>query len=787
VELAPVPFHVESPFEVFLLDESKMSRKSTQARAAAALQQQGGYVLDNDVALHIARQTGQRPGWSCIPCPAVRIAIEKFGYGSLEHVAEAEIASQAMQWYIDGKAWPDPIYWPSPQEKISARTEFELGMGGAKGGGKSFMLLLFMIFGNFYADPDNLTMVDRSYIHHKDFLGLILRRTEKDMLALIDIAIQVYSGLGGVWIKEESRFIFAHSGATIGFGHYDGPETYAKYFGRNIVRLGIDEAIQIRERSIYMNLRSCIRSPSPEMRAQMLSTFNPRGGPGVRMIFDRFIVPKRTGVDGRMIAILGPDGQPVRAFTHDWTPIYPEPPIREEIPEEIYIKARLPVPPLEQRVATRAFIPATLADNPHLLHNPDYINVLATLDQEDREAYLMGTWDDTGGAYFSGFRSTRQPQEPENACHVLQVGSLPPGMEGLRKPAMPVELIPAWWPRHMGGDWGFDHNGAFYTSATNPQTSQVNVYRERVFKGTIPETGGVLLGMDAREDLIRLRLNRIQCAVGMDAEANRIGPGRSVVELLAKGAGEVLGSNAVHIPDFIIAKMSRDASDRGETLGDSVVAEVRQLCRTGLVFVRAINDRVIGWQLIRSMLRWAPHEIEATTLSKQSASEILKTLVNHGRGQMQERLQDELKMRQVEVLPALQLYSVCERLIDAFPAAQKREKNPEDVSTQHFDGLDSLDGLRYLIMLATSERSSDFRQSQENLVEMAMSNLTKDCPNLSTRDTILSRLSLENRAKQELKQEGRVVSILDPMGARRQKRRQTVADIITQGGLRGIR
>ena len=86
------------------------------------------------------------------------------------------------------------------------------------------------------------------------------------------------------------------------------------------------------------------------------------------------------------------------------------------------------------------FIPAKLTDNPNLMEgDPDYINRLNLLPENERRALLYGDWHAYAGQVFTEFRAKRLPNEPKEALHVIS----------------PFE-IPTWWPKIIAIDWGWD-------------------------------------------------------------------------------------------------------------------------------------------------------------------------------------------------------------------------------------------------------------------------------------------------------------------------------------------
>lgn len=83
-----------------------------------------------------------------------------------------------------------------------------------------------------------------------------------------------------------------------------------------------------------------------------------------------------------------------------------------------------------------AFIPAKASDNPHLPKS--YHEKLKTLPPEMAKAYAEGDWNLFAGQYFDVFSTTT------TVSTTKQLG------------------MQSWWPAWLSGDWGFEHDAAFY-------------------------------------------------------------------------------------------------------------------------------------------------------------------------------------------------------------------------------------------------------------------------------------------------------------------------------------
>lgn len=89
------------------------------------------------------------------------------------------------------------------------------------------------------------------------------------------------------------------------------------------------------------------------------------------------------------------------------------------------------------------FIPATVWDNPVYANSPEYIKNLKQMSPALRAQRLEGRWDKFEGQFFSNFDPIR---------HVWDSRMNP-------------FVIPYWWPRWIGIDWGFAHHTAIHWHA----------------------------------------------------------------------------------------------------------------------------------------------------------------------------------------------------------------------------------------------------------------------------------------------------------------------------------
>jgi len=233
----------------------------------------------------------------------------------------------------------DIIFEPNdgPQTEFLAASEREVFYGGARGGGKSYAMLV---------DP-------LRYCDKQKHRALLIRRTMPELRDLINHSQQLYPKAypGAKWREQEKEWKFP-SGARIEFGYAENLTDALRYQGQSYTWIGIDELPQYPTEDIYNFLRSSLRSVDPEIPVYMRATGNP-GNVGSLWVKNMFVDP----------AI------PNTKF-------------------DIEIKT-----PTGIKKISRRFIPAKLEDNPYLMQTDDYYAMLASLPEVQRKQFLDGNWE----------------------------------------------------------------------------------------------------------------------------------------------------------------------------------------------------------------------------------------------------------------------------------------------------------------------------------------------------------------------------------------------------------
>ena len=243
-----------------------------------------------------------------------------------------------------------------PQTQFLAASEREVFYGGARGGGKSYAMLV---------DP-------LRFCHKEHHRCLLLRRSMPELRDMINHSQRLYPKAypGAKWREQEKEWRFP-SGARIEFGYAENLTDVLRYQGQSYTWIGIDELPQYPTPEIYNFLRSSLRSVDPDIPVFMRATGNP-GNIGSMWVKEMFVDP----------------GEPNKPF-------------------DVLINTII-----GQKKITRKFIPAKLQDNPYLMQTDDYLVMLSSLPEVQRKQFLDGDWSAFEDCAFPEFDVIRHVSEP---------------------------------------------------------------------------------------------------------------------------------------------------------------------------------------------------------------------------------------------------------------------------------------------------------------------------------------------------------------------------------------
>jgi hypothetical protein len=243
-----------------------------------------------------------------------------------------------------------PVIWapfPGFQTQALAAADDDILLGGAKGGGKTDLVLV-----------KPLRWVDKPA-----FAGLVLRQHFTDLKRVMDRARSLYSQLGPpsqrpAWNGELKRWTWP-SGAFVQFNHAARVEDLGNVQGGNWSYVGYDEVGNQPDERVVDTLIAELRSPDPSIRRQFVGTANP-GFAGHAWVKRRYVdtCGKQGGRAVMQVAL--PDGRDVQL--------------------------------------TRRFLPGGVRDNPVLANDPTYMAQLAGLPERMRRCLLDGDWDAATGS-----------------------------------------------------------------------------------------------------------------------------------------------------------------------------------------------------------------------------------------------------------------------------------------------------------------------------------------------------------------------------------------------------
>ena len=260
---------------------------------------------------------------------------------------------------------------PGPQTDFLAANEREVFYGGARGGGKTYSLLIAP-----------LRFVDKPTSR-----ALLIRRSMPELRDVIFQTQQLYpKAVPGAKFKTQENTWHFPSGARIEFGYCENLTDVLRYQGQSYSWIGVDELPQYESPDVWHFLRSSLRSADPSIPLHFRATGNP-GNRGSRWVKELFIDP----------------AEPNTRFTQK-------------------VEYELDGRTLSTEI-TRKFIPASVWDNPYLTQDSSYIAMLASLPEVKRKQFLYGDWDVVEDGAFSEFnRST----------HVVQPFEVPNGWTRIR-------------------------------------------------------------------------------------------------------------------------------------------------------------------------------------------------------------------------------------------------------------------------------------------------------------------------------------------------------------------
>lgn len=453
----------------------------------------------------------------------------------------------------------------------------------------------------------------RGWHEHPKFHGLIMRRTFPELEEYMILrSREFYEPCGGKYNEQQKRWRFK-SGAVIKFGHCEQEDDIKKYDTAEYNYFAPDELTSFTEFQYRYITFSRVRSSCPDLPAIVRAGTNP-GNIGHAWVRKRFVEPAK-------------DGMKILA---------------EKMPDGVTLK--------------RIFIPAKATDNPHITENdPTYITKMQFLPEAEKVAKLYGDWWTFTGQVFEEFRTEPFKDEPEIARHVID-------------PIIP----PAWTPKILAIDWGFDALTYALWGAAYPNRRTI-CYQEYAEKKKTVDQWTI--------DISNLCHGEAPTLVALDPSA-------------WQNRGTV-------------------------TIAQQFVESWTRIWGQAPNLIKADNDRLGGKMLIHDSLRWKP--LPEFTLPNQKYDQDIAASILRLRGLEAHKnyiasFTSKIK-KEEEILPRLIITKNCKELIKTIPICVYNEKgkNTEDVA--EFSGDDPYDDLRYLLKAINYfyDQSSENKDSADEL------------------------------------------------------------------------
>ena len=253
-------------------------------------------------------------------------------------------------------------------------------VGGGRGGGKSYVLLMNPLYD----------------IHKANFRAIIFRKELDDLSDLVNTSAEIYQEFGTYnRAKNDMTWNFTEGGwLTFSYHDMEEGDFHDRYQGKQYAYIGVDEITQLPYKKF--KVLSMSNRNAYHIRNRIVGTCNPDPDSWVARFIEWWIdqetglpIPERAskvrycfmdGDDPTQI-IWGSTREEVFDKCRDtllayWSPEY----ARYGTPQELFIKSV-------------TFTPAKLADNIALMSSdPTYLASLLAQDEETRERFLNGNW-----------------------------------------------------------------------------------------------------------------------------------------------------------------------------------------------------------------------------------------------------------------------------------------------------------------------------------------------------------------------------------------------------------
>lgn len=463
---------------------------------------------------------------------------------------------------------------------------------------RQFAEIPFDVFEGFYGGAlgggksELLLMLPILYkLHeHPKFHGIFFRRTLTQQDETLILRAKYLYGKVGGVFNEQKRIFTFPSGAIIRFAYLERDEHARDHDGAEYHYVAFDELTHFTEFQ-YIYITTRIRRSVGDLPVIIRSGSNP-GNIGHAWVRKRFIEPCRDG--GKILQ--------------------------------------------DSKGNKRLFIRSWATDNPQLTKNdPTYLDRLSILPEHERRAKIEGDWWIFAGQVFTEFRAEPIKGEPDNALHVI-------------KPF----IIPYYWPRIIGVDWGHSANTWVGWAAISPER-RMYLYDEFVINKATIKTWTQELYRRSIKDLTSIK------SVIVDPSAwKNEGHEQSIVQQIQAGIHEL-----------------------------------------GSLVEKADNNRLSGKLLIHDLLRFESVP-KPKNITGEFNQELFNSLYRNFGESAAQNYAASFSPNTEDNIPRLQIFNTCDEIIKTLPLCVYNEekstgrssKKYEDVA--EFKGDDAYDGFRYL-------------------------------------------------------------------------------------------
>ncbi len=165
-----------------------------------------------------------------------------------------------------------------PQSRLISCPCDDIGYGGARGGGKSYGILL--------------DWIDHQNINGQQAVGILFRKSYPELEDLILKTKELFPGTGATFQDQKKTWTFPN-GATIKLRFLQHDKDADLYQGHEYNWMGFDELGNWARSEPLDKLKACLRSGSG-VKSRLICTFNP-GGVGHNWVKRRYIDPIAPG------------------------------------------------------------------------------------------------------------------------------------------------------------------------------------------------------------------------------------------------------------------------------------------------------------------------------------------------------------------------------------------------------------------------------------------------------------------------------------------------------------